>query len=231
MIRLEKINKEYSVGNRTDIVLREINMKILPGEYIVLVGKSGSGKSTLLNIISGIDRATSGEVVINDTNISDLKEEPLASWRGKNIGIIFQFFQLIPTLSVLENILLAMNLVGIVSKEERENRAKVLLETVGLQNHMHKMPSTLSGGEQQRVAIARALANDVDIIIADEPTGNLDTKNAEEIFSLLRTLHQQGKTIIMVTHEKENIKGASRKITLQDGRIIEDTILYKEESV
>lgn len=222
MIEVKKVNKIYHNGTNDYPVLRNISFGINKGEYVLITGKSGSGKSTLLNILTGVDGASSGDVLVNNTNILRLNESQLTAWRGEHIGIIFQFFQLIPTLSVIENILLPMDLLGRVPEHQRIKKANELLDMVGLSGHEAKMPSSLSGGEQQRVAIARALANDVDLIVADEPTGNLDSKNAEMVFELLEKLKKDGKTIIMVTHEKDVIPGASRKITIKDGEILED---------
>lgn len=222
MIEMTKVSKVYQTGKVASRALNDISLTINEGEYVLLTGRSGSGKSTLLNILSGVDQLSEGRVKINQQEINSLSEEELSRWRGKELGIIFQFFQLIPTLSVLENILLPMDLVGVVPTAKREVKAIQLLELVGLGKHQGKLPSALSGGEQQRVAIARALANDAALILADEPTGNLDSVNAEIIFQLLRKLHNQGKTIVMVTHEREIIEGATRKITMKDGSIIED---------
>lgn len=231
MIEMTNVSKIYQTGKVASQALKEISLTIEQGEYVLLTGRSGSGKSTLLNILSGVDQLTEGNVVINHQHISSLREEELSSWRGKELGIIFQFFQPIPTLSVMENLLLPMDLIGAVPSEEREAKAYALLEMVGLEKHQDKLPNALSGGEQQRVAIARSLANDAPLILADEPTGNLDSVNAESIFSLLRELHLQGKTIVMVTHEREEIDGATRKITLKDGHIIEDKMIGGYEHV
>jgi len=229
MIQFKNISKIYHTGGNNYPVLNNISFGVEKGEYVLITGKSGSGKSTLLNILTGVDGASSGDVIVNDTNILHFNEAQLTKWRGENIGIIFQFFQLIPTLSVLENILLPMDLMNKIPKQERMKKAKELLATVGLSNHEEKMPSALSGGEQQRVAIARALANDVDLIIADEPTGNLDSKNAEMVFDILDKLKNIGKTIVMVTHERDVMKGATRKIVIKDGVIEEDYQLKGED--
>lgn len=222
MIRLKNIIKTYEAGGNQYTILKNISLHIEKGEYVALVGKSGSGKSTLLNMLTGVDKVTSGEVIVNGTNIGNYNESEMAEWRGKNVGIVFQFFQLIPTLSVLENILLPMDLVNRVSNSEREKKALALLRRVGLEQHANKMPSQLSGGEQQRVAIARALANDVELLIADEPTGNLDTINAKIILDLFTSLNREGKTIVMVTHERSKVPGITRQVLIQDGQIIED---------
>jgi len=222
MIDFKNVSKIYRTGTNDYPVLRSISLYVEKGEYVLITGKSGSGKSTLLNILTGVDGASSGDVLVNGTNILRLNESQMTKWRGENIGIIFQFFQLIPTLSVLENILLPMDLMDKIPKQHREKKAQDLLAMVGLSGHEEKMPPTLSGGEQQRVAIARSLANDVDLIIADEPTGNLDSKNADMVFDILDNLKKAGKTIVMVTHERDVTKGATRKIVIKDGEIQED---------
>jgi len=222
MIQFRNVNKIYQTGPNDYPVLKNISFGIEKGEYVLITGKSGSGKSTLLNILTGVDCASSGDVLVNGTNILRFDEAQMTKWRGENVGIVFQFFQLIPTLSVLENILLPMDLMDRIPERNRMERAKELMATVGLSEHAEKMPSSLSGGEQQRVAIARALANDVDLIVADEPTGNLDSKNAEMVFDILHDLKKAGKTIVMVTHEKDITKGASRKIIIKDGEVYED---------
>lgn len=229
MISLKNIVKKYENEAGVYNVLKQVSLEIAPGEYAVIMGRSGSGKSTLLNILTGIDKPTSGDIVVNNTSIKAFNESKMAEWRGDNIGIVFQFFQLIPTLSVLENLLLPMDLVKKIPAAKRKQRAMELLEKVGLAKHANKMPHALSGGEQQRVAIARALANDAPLLIADEPTGNLDSANAEAIFKLFKNLNKEGKTIIMVTHEREMIEGATRKIIMRDGKIVEDALGSLEE--
>jgi len=225
MIQFQNVSKIYRTGTNDYPVLRNVSIDIEKGEYVLITGKSGSGKSTLLNILTGVDSATSGEVMVNGTNILSFNEAQMTKWRGENLGIVFQFFQLIPTLSVLENLLLPMDLMNKIPKQDRVKKAKELLAMVGLSGHEDKMPSTLSGGEQQRVAIARSLANDADLVVADEPTGNLDSKNAEMVFDILEKLNKSGKTIIMVSHEREVMQGASRKIVIKDGVIDEDYAL------
>jgi len=222
MIQFRNVSKIYQTGNNDYPVLRNVSFSIEKGEYVIITGKSGSGKSTLLNILTGVDGASSGDVIVNNTNIFRLNEAQMTKWRGENVGIVFQFFQLIPTLSILENILLPMDLIDKIPKHSRMQKAKELLAMIGLSGHYEKMPSSLSGGEQQRVAIARSLANDVDLLIADEPTGNLDSKNADVVFDILDNLKQAGKTIVMVTHERDIMKGASRKIVIKDGEVQED---------
>lgn len=220
LIRLEGVTRAYPVGSRTLIALRDVNLTIQAGEFVAIVGPSGSGKSTLLNLISGIDKPTIGRVLVAGTEVSRLDENALAKWRSAHVGIIFQFFQLLPTLTVLENVMLPMELRGSFRGHRRE-RALAALAAVGLADHADQLPSELSGGEQQRVAIARALANDPPIILADEPTGNLDSESGERIIALLTELNQQGKTIVLVTHEARLAQAATRVIHVQDGRIIE----------
>jgi putative ABC transport system ATP-binding protein len=219
MIEIESLDKVYRTGKMEYQALKEVDLKIEKGDLTAIVGPSGSGKSTILNMITGIDRPTKGSVTINGQRIDTMKEDELARWRGKNVGIIFQFFQLFPTLTALENAMLPMDFAKKGSFRERERIARKNLELVGLGDKLHNLPSELSGGEQQRVAIARALANDPQIIIGDEPTGNLDSKTEARMFELLRRLNEQGKTIIYVTHSKELARKAARKITILDGRV------------
>ncbi|MGL5434474.1 MAG: ABC transporter ATP-binding protein [Lachnospiraceae bacterium] len=229
MIKLCNVEKTYQTGTKMYPALKKATVQISKGEFLVITGRSGSGKSTLLNLLTGIDRPTSGQVVIDGTDITGYSESEMALWRGKQIGIVFQFFQLIPNLSALENLLLAMDLVGVIPSADRKNHAMHLLSLVGLAEHAGKMPSELSGGEQQRVAIARGLANGAPVLVADEPTGNLDSKNAAVIINLFARLSQQGKTIIMVTHERDAIAGATRQITLEDGCIVSDVSYTRKE--
>ena len=219
IINLKNISKKYNTKAGEFNALYNISLDIDKGEFVTIVGKSGSGKSTLLNLISSIDNPTSGEIIVNDIPIYKLNENKKAMWRGKNLGIVFQFFQLLPTLTILENIILPMDFSNYLSFTERRDRAYSLLEKVGIARHANKLPNALSGGEQQRAAIARALANDPSIIIADEPTGNLDSHTAGEILTLFSELNREGKTIVMVTHEKGNFKNATKTIILSDGEI------------
>lgn len=219
-ISLQKVTKEYSFGKKKYLALKGINLEITKGEFVSIVGKSGSGKSTLLNLIGGIDKPTEGKIFINGKLINNLSENQLSSLRGENIGFIFQFFQLMPTLTILENILLPMDYSKKIPKNQRQERAKILLDKVGILNHADKFPSELSGGEQQRVAIARALSNDPSIILADEPTGNLDTKTTEDIFGILKNLVRENKNVIMVTHNDDLAKRSERIIKIQDGLIL-----------
>ena len=221
MIELKNVSRQYVTKSRTFSALTNIDLQITAGERLGIVGRSGSGKSTLLNLIAGIDQPTEGTVTVDGVRIHGLKENQLAAWRGKTVGVVFQFFQLIPTLSIMENVLLAMEFVKVVPAKGRKQRAKELLAQVGLAEHVGKLPAALSGGEQQRAAIARALANDPKIIIADEPTGNLDSKTAADINALFHSLSDTGKTIITVTHDPEVARQADRIITLQDGKLTE----------
>ena len=220
MIQLEKVNKIYK-GMAGDVhALIDADLTIAKGESTVIVGKSGSGKSTLLNIISGIDRAETGEVIINGTPLHTLGENELSKWRGKNVGVVFQSFQLIPTLSALDNVLFPMDLVNIIPKKQRRERAKKLLTDVGLGDKVNKFPNELSGGEIQRVAIARSLANDPPIVLADEPTGNLDSKTGDQIYGLFQSLIEMGKNLVIVTHENVGSRNFAKCITIKDGEII-----------
>jgi putative ABC transport system ATP-binding protein len=203
-------------------VLRSVNLSVRPGEFVGVRGPSGSGKSTLINMITGIDRPTSGAVRVAGEPIEKMSENQLARFRGKNIGVIFQFFQLLPTLTVLENVILPMDFCRMWKTKERPERAMNLLEQVGLADQAHKLPNTLSGGQQQRAAIARALANDPPLLMADEPTGNLDSKTADKVFTLFEELIGQGKTFIMVTHDVELAKRIPRVIEVYDGVLYEN---------
>jgi putative ABC transport system ATP-binding protein len=220
MIQLKNVNKVYK-GVAGDVhALKNASVNIQKGESVFIIGKSGSGKSTLLNIISGIDRCESGEVYINNTALHQLTESELSKWRGKNIGVVFQSYQLMPTLTALDNVIFPMDLVNVIPKKERKNRAANLLSDVGLADKVQKYPNELSGGEIQRVAIARALANDPPIILADEPTGNLDTKTSEQVYALFDSLIQMGKNLVIVTHENIEGKKFSQVITIKDGQIL-----------
>jgi len=220
MIELKKVNKTYhGLGGEVHALI-DADISIKKGESAVIIGKSGSGKSTLLNIISGIDRCERGEVLINGSPLHTMGENELAKWRGVNIGIVFQNFQLMPTLSAMDNVLFPMDLVQVIPSKERKARAQQLLSDVGLAEKMYKFPNELSGGEIQRVAIARALANDPPIILADEPTGNLDTQNGNRIYQLFQSLIEKGKTLVIVTHENISDRHFTQVITIQDGIII-----------
>jgi putative ABC transport system ATP-binding protein len=219
--RLSGVVKAYPMGNRQYIALRGVSLTLYAGEFTAVVGPSGSGKSTILNMITGIDRPTTGEVVMAGMPLHLMSENELARWRGANVGIVFQFFQLLPTLTALENVMLPMDFLNSYGSKRR-SRAAALLELVGLKARANNLPSELSGGEQQRVAIARALANDPPILIADEPTGNLDTATGEKIMDLLENLSHAGKSVIFVTHDVSLAARAHRIIRVQDGNIVAD---------
>ncbi len=215
-------SRTYAGPSGPTTVLANVNLSIDTNEYVAITGKSGSGKSTMLNMLTGIDHPTHGKVQVCQTNIHDLNENDLARWRGKNIGIVFQFFQLMPTLTIKENILLAMDFVSTIERKQRSSRADQLLESVALSQHSQKFPAELSGGEQQRAAIARALANDPPLLVADEPTGNLDSRTASSIRAIFDQLIANGKTVIVVTHEDVSRLNFNRIISLQDGSIVAD---------
>ena len=200
--------------------LKGINLVVGRAEFLAVVGKSGAGKSTLINMITGIDRPTSGEIIFEGKPVHAMQEDSLARWRGLNMGIVFQFFQLLPNINLVENITIAMDFCNSFPLSERRERALHLLEQVGIADHAYKVPSRISGGQQQRVAIARAMANDPALIVADEPTGNLDSKTSGEIFDLFASLVEQGKTFLVVTHEKEIRQRASRVLTIADGLLV-----------
>jgi putative ABC transport system ATP-binding protein len=222
--QLVNVVKAYPMGNREYIALRGVNLTLYAGEFTAIVGPSGSGKSTILNMVTGIDRPSQGQVLMAGRPLHLMNENELAQWRGGNVGIVFQFFQLLPTLTALENVILPMDFLNSYGNKRRE-RALSLLDRVGLRARAEHLPSELSGGEQQRVAIARALANDPPIIIADEPTGNLDTATGEHVMRLLAELSQQGKSVVFVTHDAALAAQAQRVIRVQDGHIVED--LYR----
>jgi ABC-type lipoprotein export system ATPase subunit len=224
LIQLCDVNKYYKTAAGDFHALNSIDLQIGAGEFVSVIGKSGSGKTTLINMVTGIDHPSSGEVWVNRTPVHKLSEGRMARWRGKNLGIVFQFFQLLPVISVIENVMLPMDFCNTYPMHEREKRALHLLDLVGLSDHAYKLPSALSGGQQQRVAIARALANDPPIIIADEPTGNLDSKTAETVFSLFRDLVAGGKTIIIVTHDSGLAKRAQRTALIADGEIVNEYV-------
>jgi len=219
LIELKDVTKTYHTIAGDFSALKSVDISIDSGEFVAIVGKSGSGKTTLINVLTGIDRPTSGEVHIAGTPVHDLDEGQLAVWRGATLGIVFQFFQLLPTLTVFENVRLPMDFCNQYTPNERNQRAMQLLELVGIEEFAHQLPSQLSGGQQQSAAIARALANDPQIVVTDEPTGNLDTQTAEQVFDLLIRLAASGKTVLMVTHDDDLARRAGRVITLEDGEI------------
>jgi len=219
LIKLHQVVKTYDTAAGKFTALDGVDLSIKEGEFVSIVGKSGSGKTTLVNMLTGIDQPTSGEIIVAGTAVHTLNENQIANWRGETIGVVFQFFQLLPTLTILENVRLPMDFCNHYPREDRAERAMQLLELIGIAEHAHKLPSRLSGGYQQRAAIARALANDPPIIATDEPTGNLDSNAAEAVIHLFDELVSQGKTIIMVTHDTELSRRAMRTIHLSDGRI------------
>jgi len=228
ILRLENVWKKYDMGEAEPlIVLKEITFKIKRGEFVTITGPSGSGKSTIVNIVGALDISSWGSVYLKDINVAEMSESSLAYLRGKTIGFIFQQFNLLPTLSALENVMLPMQIVD-ESDSKAKERATQLLESLGLKDRLHHKPNQLSGGQQQRVAIARALANDPEIIIADEPTGNLDSKTGKFVMDFLSTLNDNGKTIVLITHDVELVKYARRIIHLRDGVIERETINKKE---
>jgi len=220
LIELHQLVKIYDTSAGFFTALDGVDLTIEKGEFVSIVGKSGSGKTTLINMVTGIDQPTSGEIFVAGTAVHTLNENQIANWRGVTIGVVFQFFQLLPTLTVLENVRLPMDFCNIHSREERTRRAINLLELIGIAEHANKLPSRLSGGYQQRAAIARALANDPPIIATDEPTGNLDSRSAEVVIHLFDELVEKGKTILMVTHDAELSRRAMRTIHLADGKVI-----------
>ena len=222
LIHVEDLVKDYDGPAGPIHVLKKINLRVKPGEFVGVRGPSGSGKSTLLNMITGIDHPTGGRVVVNGQDLLELGEDGLARWRGVNVGVIFQFFQLLPTLTVLENVVLPMDFARKWKPAERPDRALHLLEQMELSDQVHKLPSTLSGGQQQRAAIARALANDPPLLVGDEPTGNLDSKTADIVFSQFEALVKAGKTFLMVTHSNSLAKRIPRVIEVLDGQLYEN---------
>ena len=222
LISMRAVSKNYPAASGVVSALREVSMDILAGECVAIVGKSGSGKSTLLNLICGIDTPSSGELLVDGLAICQQSQEQLAHWRGRRVGVVFQFYQLLPTLTALENVMLPMDFCRTYSPRERAARAHSLLAQVGIADQADKLPADMSGGQQQRAAIARAMANDPPLIVADEPTGNLDSVTSDEVMNLLSGLAAAGKTVIIVTHERGHQEHFTRSITLVDGRIASD---------
>lgn len=218
-VRMQAVRKVYQTGAGEFEALKGIDLVVEPGEFVAVVGKSGSGKSTLINMITGIDRPTGGELWVAGTPVHTLTENQIAVWRGRTVGVVFQFFQLLPTLTALENVMLPMDFCEMYADYERSERARGLLELVGVGDQADKLPANLSGGQQQRVAIARSLANDPPLLVADEPTGNLDSRTAAAVIDLFNQLAGAGKTILMVTHDQELAEQSSRILTVAEGRI------------
>jgi len=224
LIRLSDVVKTFVTPAGSFTALDGVSVTVGPGEFVAVIGKSGSGKTTLLNLITGIDRPTSGEIWIAGTPVHRLTENRTARWRGRNVGVVFQFFQLLPTISLLDNIVLPMEFCGVYSREERRERGLALLERVELAEHARKLPAELSGGQQQRTAIARALATDPPLVVADEPTGNLDSKTAADMFGLFEELVAAGKTVLIVTHDNDLATRATRTVVLADGEVINEYV-------
>src|SRR6266487_2257413 len=224
LIDMRQIVKTYQSAAGSFTALKSVDLQIDRGEFVAIIGKSGSGKSTLINMITGIHRPSSGEVLVGDAAVHTLSEGQMAVWRGKNLGVIFQFFQLLPTLTIVENVMLPMDFCNMYAPRERRARAMHLLEQVEMAEQANKLPSAVSGGQQQRVAIARALANDPPILVADEPTGNLDSKTANAVFQLFGNLVQQGKTLLMVTHDSDLAKRVDRAVIVADGAIVNEYV-------
>lgn len=224
LIALRDVTRIFPGAGGGFAALTDITLTIERGEFAAVVGQSGSGKSTLLGLLAGIDRPTRGEIHVGDTAVHSLPERSMAAWRGRTVGIVFQFFQLLPTLTAVENVMLPMDFCNTWVPRERHARAAALLDRLGVADQANKLPSTLSGGQQQRVAIARALANEPAVLLADEPTGNLDSRTSESILALFANLAEDGQTVVMVTHERGAMQYASRVITLADGRVIADEV-------
>ena len=223
IVQVKDVVKRFHVGDGDVTILKGISLDIMPGEFVAIVGPSGNGKSTLLNMMTGIDHPSEGQVIVTGQSVHTMSENELAVWRGEHLGIIFQFFQLLPALSLLKNVMLPMDLVKKTPRRERQARAMALLDTVGLADQAHKLPSQVSGGQQQRAAIARALANDPPLLVADEPTGNLDSTTAEDVFQLFLKLVAAGKTMVMVTHSRTLAARGSRVVEIRDGLIASDS--------
>lgn len=222
VIQIRDVIKRFPVGDDEITILKEVSFEVERGEFVAIVGPSGNGKSTLLNMITGIDHPSQGEVIVTGREVHRMSENELANWRGDYVGIIFQFFQMLPALSLLQNVILPMDFARKYSTKEREARAMQLLESVGLADQANKLPGQVSGGQQQRAAIARALANDPPLVVADEPTGNLDSKTTDDVFRLFNDLTSQGKTLLMVTHDKALARQMPRIIEIIDGKITRD---------
>jgi putative ABC transport system ATP-binding protein len=222
VVSLRELGKAYPGEAGPFTALDGITLDVAGGEFVAVVGRSGSGKTTLLNLLAGIDEPTTGSVTVDGQRVDLLRGSRLASWRGRSIGLVFQFFQLLPTLTVAENVMLPMDFCDTVPRRDRRARAVALLDRVGIVDQAGKLPRALSGGQQQRAAIARALANDPPVLLADEPTGNLDSATADRVLDLFADLAAEGRTVLMVTHERDVSRHASRQVTLLDGRILDD---------
>jgi len=223
LIHLKDVRKAYKTPAGDFLALSGIDLQVQEGEFLAVVGKSGAGKSTLVNMITGIDRPSAGEIRVGTQAIQDMNEDQIATWRGKHVGVVFQFFQLLPMLTCAENVMMPMDFAGLYNgPRERRQRALQLLEQVGIAEHADKVPSAVSGGQRQRVAIARALANDPMLLAADEPTGNLDSKTADAMFQVFERLVAEGKTIVLVTHDRDLAARATRRVHIADGQIVDE---------
>jgi putative ABC transport system ATP-binding protein len=222
LIRLHDVRKAYKTPAGDFLALKTIELAVQPGEFLAVLGKSGAGKSTLINMVTGIDRPTAGEIWVGQDAIQRMSEDQIAAWRGRTVGVVFQFFQLLPMLTCAQNVMMPMDFAGLYGgPRERRERALHLLERVDIAEHADKLPSAVSGGQRQRVAIARALANDPILLAADEPTGNLDSKTTTAMFDLFAGLVDEGKTILLVTHDRDLAARATRRVRITDGRIVE----------
>lgn len=224
IVEVKNVTKSFPVGDTEVTILKGVSLTVQPGEFVAIVGPSGNGKSTLLNMITGIDRPSSGAVYVTGQPLHTMTENQMAIWRGEHLGIIFQFFQMLPSLSLVQNIILPMEFAGKYTRQERKERAMDLLELVGLADQADKLPGMVSGGQQQRAAIARSLANDPPMIVGDEPTGNLDAKTANEVFNIFYTLVESGKTMLMVTHDRDLAGRIPRMVEVRNGLIHSDTV-------
>ena len=222
LIAMHNVSRDYPSGQGRFAALSDVNLDIGAGECVAVVGKSGSGKTTLINLLTGIDHPSSGAIHVAGHPVHSMSQHALTAWRGRNVGVIFQFFQLLPTLTVAENVMLPMDFCATFARRLRRPRAMALLARLGIADQADKLPADLSGGQQQRAAIARALANDPPILVADEPTGNLDSTTADEVMTLLAALAREGKTVIIVTHERDFSRFFTRTITLRDGVVTSD---------
>ncbi len=222
IIALHQVIKKYEGSAGAVVALKGIDLEVRAGEFLVVTGKSGAGKTTLVNMVAGLDRATSGEIWVTGMPVHRLGAEKAAGWRGRNVGVVFQSFELLPTLTVLQNVMLPMDFAGTYSLRQRRERAMRLLEKMEIAEHARKLPSAVSGGQQQRVAIARAMANDPPIVVADEPTGSLDSVTTEAMLAVFKDLTSEGKTVLIVTHDEDIARGATRAITLADGAIVDE---------
>jgi len=223
LIHLKNVRKAYKTPAGDFLALSGIDLQVQEGEFLAVVGKSGAGKSTLVNMITGIDRPSAGEIRVGSQAIQNMNEDQIATWRGKHVGVVFQFFQLLPMLTCAENVMMPMDFAGLYSgPRERRQRALHLLEQVGIAEHADKVPSAVSGGQRQRVAIARALANNPMLLAADEPTGNLDSKTADAMFQVFERLVAEGKTIVLVTHDRDLAARATRRVHIADGLIVDE---------